>query len=202
MFRKTRPRNRTGHGQATCRSASRRLSHSAMRFQPFAPPISPSINLARRCGTTRWAVRRFENGRCDGRTALVHIANRRPRSSGATTGRRRTVVAQTRRPSRCRTPSGRTPRAASLSRPQSKRCNCHSHQGLSCVLVRWCGDSGPRQTVGAGGATSCSLGSIAPRLLTTSKRPLRAWAIYMCMRAWCWPGTISAGPPGPSLIRA
>jgi hypothetical protein len=29
-----------------------------------------------------------------------------------------------------------------------------------------------------------SCGSIAPRLSTTSKRPLRAWAMYMFMRTW------------------
>ena len=26
--------------------------------------------------------------------------------------------------------------------------------------------------------------------------------MYMFIRTWCWPGTISAGPPGPSAIRA
>ena len=51
-------------------------------------------------------------------------------------------------------------------------------------------------------STSRSWGSIAPRVSTTSNRPSRAWAMYMCMRAWCWPGTIAAGPPGPSAIRA
>ena len=24
--------------------------------------------------------------------------------------------------------------------------------------------------------------------------------MYMFMRTWCWPGTIAAGPPGPSAI--
>ena len=27
-----------------------------------------------------------------------------------------------------------------------------------------------------------------------------AWAMYMFIRTWCWPGTISAGPPGPSAM--
>ncbi len=35
------------------------------------------------------------------------------------------------------------------------------------------------------------------RLLTISKRPPRACAMYMFMRTWCCPGTIAAGPPGP-----
>ena len=35
------------------------------------------------------------------------------------------------------------------------------------------------------GWTGCSFGSMAPRLLTTSNRPPRAWAMYMCRRAWC-----------------
>ena len=26
--------------------------------------------------------------------------------------------------------------------------------------------------------------------------------MYMFMRTWCWPGTIAAGPPGPSAIAA
>ena len=42
-----------------------------------------------------------------------------------------------------------------------------------------------------------SCGSIAPRFSTISNRPLRACAMYMFRRRWCWPGTIAAGPPGP-----
>ena len=37
--------------------------------------------------------------------------------------------------------------------------------------------------------TGRSCGSMAPRLSTISKRPSRAWAMYMFMRTWCWPGT-------------
>ena len=47
-------------------------------------------------------------------------------------------------------------------------------------------------------STRRSCGSIAPRFLTISNRPPRAWPMYMLMRTWCWPGTMAAGPPGPS----
>lgn len=47
-----------------------------------------------------------------------------------------------------------------------------------------------------------SSGLTGPRFFTTRKRPPCACAMYMFMRTWCWPGTISAGPPGPSLMRA
>ena len=52
---------------------------------------------------------------------------------------------------------------------------------------------GPRPNSAADG-TIASSGSMAPRLSTISKRPFFAWAMYMFMRTWCWPGTISAGP--------
>jgi hypothetical protein len=46
-------------------------------------------------------------------------------------------------------------------------------------------------------------------LSTISKRPFFAWAMYMFMRTWCWPGTISAGRsdrrgpfPAPTGARA
>jgi len=60
---------------------------------------------------------------------------------------------------------------------------------------------GPRLNSAADG-TIASSGLMAPRLSTISKRPFFAWAMYMFMRTWCWPGTISAGPPGPSAILA
>ena len=47
-----------------------------------------------------------------------------------------------------------------------------------------------------------SLGSTAPRLLTTFNWPLLTWAMYMFIRTWCWPGTTCAGPPGPWAIFA
>ena len=51
-------------------------------------------------------------------------------------------------------------------------------------------------------STTRSCGSIGPRLSTISNRPSRAWPMYMLMRTWCWPGTMTAGPPGPSAICA
>src|SRR5690242_4435162 len=68
------------------------------------------------------------------------------------------------------------------------------------VVRRWVVRRG--QAESAGMSTRASCGSIAPRLSTISNRPFWAWAMYMCMRTWCWPGTIAAGPPGPSVIRA
>ncbi len=58
--------------------------------------------------------------------------------------------------------------------------------------------SRPRQL----GRTSHSLGSMWPRFSTTLNVPFSDRAMYMFMRTWCWPGTISAGPPGPCGMRA
>jgi uncharacterized protein (TIGR03086 family) len=50
--------------------------------------------------------------------------------------------------------------------------------------------------------TSHSFGSMTPRFLTTSNLPPFDCAMYMFIRTWCCPGTISAGPPGPWAMLA
>ena len=41
-----------------------------------------------------------------------------------------------------------------------------------------------------------------PEFLDYFEAAISACAMYMFMRAWCWPGTMAAGPPGPSAICA
>src|SRR5262249_33711240 len=77
-------------------------------------------------------------------------------------------------------------------------CRCQKHLGSPFVVCR----GGRCQPARTGMSTERSCGSIGPRLSTISKWPPRACAMYMFRRRWCSPGTIAAGPPGPSLISA
>ena len=86
-------------------------------------------------------------------------------------------------------------------RSASARVLARQRQSSTFAEADECYAFGPRPNSAADG-TIASSGSMAPRLSTMSKRRFFAWAIYLLIRTWCWPGTISAGPPGPSAMLA
>ena len=93
---------------------------------------------------------------------------------------------------------GMTNRPTTIGTPQElvmARCG-HGNAGTGVCRhrrssrQRCSGRAGPCQR----SETSHSLGSMWPRFSTTLNVPFSDQAMYVFMRTWCWPGTISAGP--------
>ena len=105
-----------------------------------------------------------------------------------------------------------TPCCLRFSAPFVEKTSRKRSRSSTCVVARSMSFSFLVRVVGvmcaAAGSVergpACRRGAPAGRSPRGSRRSRtgrsRAWAMYMFRRRWCWPGTIAAGPPGPSAI--